>query len=82
MSSVTFVAPAQITTIGQGAFQNTGLLSIDLPETVTTLEQSAFNSCQKITTINIPAATTTIDPKAFQFCGSLTAIHVDKNNTQ
>ena len=82
MSSVTFAAPAQITTIGQGAFQNTGLLSIDLPETVTTLMQSAFNSCQKITTINIPAAITTIDPKAFQFCGSLTAIHVDKNNTQ
>jgi len=82
MSSVTFAAPAQITTIGQGAFQNTGLLSIDLPESVTTLAQSAFNSCQKITTINIPAAITNIDPKAFQFCGSLTAIHVDKNNTQ
>lgn len=82
LEHVHFDPNAVITKIGAGAFQNAGLLDIEIPKSVTTIEQSAFNSCQKLKVINLPAATTNVSPQAFQFCGSLNAIHADKANPQ
>lgn len=80
LTTVTFKAPSSISTIGQGAFAYSGITNITLPESVTKIEQQAFDNCQKLKTINIPKNVSNIETGAFNFCESLTAINVDKGN--
>ena len=54
-----------------GFSSNTNLESVILPETVTTIEQKAFNNCTSLTTINIPESVTTIGWRTFNNCTSL-----------
>lgn len=82
LTSVTFKAPASITTIGANAFASSGITSISLPETVTTIKQQAFDNCTNLTTIDIPASVTSIETGTFNMCENLTAINVDASNTK
>ena len=45
MKTANFADDAIITTIGQGAFADCGLTSIDIPKSVTKLEREAFYLC-------------------------------------
>ena len=49
LTSVTFEAGSQITTIGNYTFNSTGLTSITIPSGVTTIGQYAFNSTSSLT---------------------------------
>lgn len=73
--------PAQITTIGQGAFRNCGITTFDVPASVVTIGKEAFLGCTDLTEVSIGAAATSIDPEAFKGCTGLTAYHVDENNS-
>ncbi|MBQ7988931.1 MAG: leucine-rich repeat domain-containing protein, partial [Bacteroidaceae bacterium] len=81
LTTVTFKEPASITTIGANAFASSGITSIELPSTVTTIRQQAFDNCTNLTTIGIPASVTSIETGTFNMCDNLTAINVDANNT-
>ena len=59
-----------ITKVG-GFSNNTNLISVVLPETVTTINGSAFTDCTSLTTINIPETVTTIGYRTFNNCTSL-----------
>lgn len=59
-----------ITTVS-GFNNNANLESVVLPETVTTIDGSAFADCTSLTTINIPETVTTIGYRAFNNCTSL-----------
>lgn len=61
--------------IGQYAFQGSIITSIEIPGTVTTIGQYAFNNCFKLTSVNIPNSVTTIGSGAFTMTG-LTYINV------
>lgn len=85
------VVPASIdghpvTAIGEKAFyygerySGVILTSISLPDTITEIKDSAFNSCEKITSITIPANVRSIGDFVFTNCESLKTIEVDKNN--
>lgn len=85
LSSIDFSAATGLTSIGDYAFYNCGnvptepgedpvpnLTDIDLSNTkVTSIGQSAFNSCSKLETITLPSTLTSIGDYAFQDCRSL-----------
>ena len=72
--------PAKLVTIGANVFQNCGLKEIQIPTSVKSIGNEAFNSCQRLETVKIPAATSSIGSQAFLFCGKLKEIVVDKAN--
>jgi hypothetical protein len=51
-----------------------------IPESVTSIEGSAFDGCINLTSVTIPSSVTSIDNYAFRGCNSLTGITVASNN--
>ena len=62
------------TTIEDSAFANSGLTSIILPNTITTLGTNAFSSCQYLTSLTLPDTLTSINSFGFYGCSSLESI--------
>ena len=52
-----------------------------VPNSVTTIGESAFAWCKSLTSINIPNSVTTIGDSAFAFCKSLTSINIPNSVT-
>jgi hypothetical protein len=74
----------QLTTIGSSAFQDTVKLVFTLPDTVTTIEASAFQSAFKeggSFTINETSQLTTIGNDAFRDCRTLPSIYIPSTVT-
>ena len=74
----------QLTTIGQSAFQDTVTLVFTLPDTVTTIEKSAFRSAFKnggSFTINPTSQLQTIGANAFNDCRVLKSIYIPSTVT-
>ncbi len=67
--------------IGKNAFRECIITSIDIPESVTTIEDLAFNLCTSLETVTLPVSLTTIGNCAFQGCSSLESIVVADGNT-
>ena len=64
-----------VTTIAEGAFsyeQEIGIVNI--PDSVTTIEKNAFNSCPNITSVSIGKNVTVIGDGAFTYCNSIAEI--------
>ena len=49
---------------------------INLPNSVTGIEEGAFKSCTRLTDINIPNSVTSIGPETFYDCTGLTSINI------
>lgn len=47
-----------------------------IPESVTIIGESAFNSCRGLTSIYIPNDVTSVDKYAFRFCNELTSVAI------
>ena len=68
--------------IGIHAFDGcTGLTSINIPKSVTTINDAAFYGCSGLTSINIPNSVTTINKAAFYGCSGLTSINIPNSVT-
>lgn len=65
--TVIFGDESNLKTIGNGAFGFTDLTTITLPDSVETIGDSAFDHCNKLTSVNIPDNVTTIGNGAFQY---------------
>ncbi len=77
LTTVSFEANSQLTTIGQGAFNMcTVLTSIFIPKSVTTISRSAFDCCYKVSSIVFEEGInlTAIDRYAFKSCWGVTSI--------
>ena len=59
-----------------------GLTSIIIPESVTTIGSNAFSECSSLTSIEIPESVTTIGSNAFSECSSLTSIEIPSSVTE
>ena len=70
-----------VTIIGRKAFQSTSLTSIDIPNSVTKIDISAFENCLFLTSVAIPNSVTTIGERAFLNCTSLTSIEIPESVT-
>jgi len=52
-----------------------------IPNSVTTIENSAFSHCANLTSITIPNSVTTIKYNAFSYCTSLTSVNIGSGVT-
>ncbi len=57
------------------------LTSITIPNSVTSIGESAFSDCSSLTSINIPDSVTSIGRRAFSYCSSLTSITIPDSVT-
>ena len=68
--------------IGNGAFMNaSGLNSVILPDSVTTLDDYAFAGCSELHTLSLPAGLTTIGASAFEGCATLISVSIPQSVT-
>ena len=66
-----------ITTISDGAFSGcSGLVSIDIPNSVNFIGDGAFRSCSSVTDIHMANSVTDIGQYAFCGCNSLTNVQI------
>jgi uncharacterized repeat protein (TIGR02543 family) len=68
-----------VTSIGQGAFWNSGLTSVTIPATVTTMGENAFGSCSKLTEVVFSEGVTKIG--GFSGCTTLTSVTIPSTVT-
>lgn len=68
--------------IGYSAFYNCkNLKQVEIPNTVTILQDSAFCACESLSSIDIPNSVTTIGESAFEECSSLSSIDIPNSVT-
>ena len=70
-----------VTSIGGGAFYGSPFRSITIPNSVTSILDDAFGSCESLTSIDIPNSVTSIDHSAFIDCTSLTSVTIGNSVT-
>lgn len=70
-----------VTFIGDGAFREKALVSIEIPNTVTSIGHGAFLHCEHLKEVNIPYNVTTIEENTFVGCTSLTKINIPDSVT-
>ena len=67
--------PSRAVTIGEFAFDQVKMSDIDFPETLESIEQDAFQSCNILTAVVLPASLKSLGDRAFALCGSLQKIY-------
>lgn len=71
--------PNSVTAIGDYAFGESEIMTIDIPESVQSIGKRAFYSCRNLTSANIPSAVTRIEKQVFDNCTSLQSIIIPQN---
>jgi hypothetical protein len=66
--------PEQIEAIGISAFEGSGLTSITIPSSVTTVNNQAFKKCQQLSTVSFNNPKTVIESLAFMDCNRLSTV--------
>ena len=65
-----------------GAFQDSrGILSVTIPNSVTSIGRRAFYGCASLTSVTIPSGVTSIGGEAFLSCGGLTSVTIPSGVT-
>ena len=78
---IILVVDDSIETIGQYALTTSQLISIQLPDNITSIGARAFSNCKSLTNITIPDNITSIGASAFSNCTSLTNITIPDSVT-
>jgi hypothetical protein len=65
-----------VTTVGKEAFSKTGLRILNAPE-LTSIGDSAFNSCSNLTTVDLPRIVNIDSASVFAWCGSLKSVYFE-----
>ena len=69
--------------IGDYAFYNcSGLTSLNLPASITTIGYGAFRGCSGLTSLNLPAGITSISESTFWGCSGLTSLNLPASITE
>ncbi|MBQ8408495.1 MAG: leucine-rich repeat domain-containing protein [Clostridia bacterium] len=68
--------PTTVTEIGNEAFYDSYVKYVVIPDGVTVIGESAFESCGSLQSIAIPDSVTVIHDSAFRFCGVLGSVTI------
>lgn len=79
LNSVTFPTTGNLVTIGTYAFRYTALESLDLPNSIKTINNYAFYNITELTTVTIPDSVTTFGSNIFQACTGITSYKLPAN---
>ena len=71
----------KVVAIGEGAFKGTCLVNVTIPDTVTVIEDSAFENCDNLKNVKISENLKKLGMMAFGNCDALTEIEIPKNIT-
>ena len=71
----------RVTGIGEDAFYNSYITSVDIPNSVESIGDNAFYNCRYLNSITIPYSVTSIGFWAFSYCEDLTYIRVEEGNS-
>ena len=63
------------------AYANASGTTYTIPDSVTTIGETAFANCNRLTSVNIPDSVKTIGNDAFEYCGSLTSVTIPNSVT-
>ena len=66
--------------IGSGAFGNSGLIDVNIPDGVVEIEENAFGGCSKLKRIVLPKSVAKMWPDIFEGCINLIDIIVEPNS--
>ena len=69
--------PQSVTSIGDGAFQNSSLTDVTIPQGVTSIGEDAFGWCSGLTSVTIPQSVTSIGKEAFRECRYLQSLTIE-----
>lgn len=75
------VLPANLTSIGNYAFNGSGIKEISIPNTVTTIGRYAFEDCDSLRSVVIPRSVESIPYECFYNCGNLEKVTLPDNLT-
>jgi hypothetical protein len=70
-----------VTTIGNTAFEESGVTSVDIPFGITNIGGGAFSQCTNLTSIALPSSLTTTANGLFEYCTSLTNVTIPSSVT-
>jgi hypothetical protein len=68
--------PSCVIKIGTGAFASSGLTSIEIPSSVTSISLSMLSGCSGLANVKIPSSIKSIGENAFVDCTSLTSLQL------
>ena len=67
------VIPSGVLSIYSNSFEGSGIVSVEIPNTVKIINTWAFNGCRSLTAVTIPESLTSIQARAFNGCAALTS---------
>lgn len=70
-----------VTTIFRKAFAKSNIVSVNIPDSVTTIENRAFGDCYRLTRVTFSDGVTRIWSEAFADCSSLTSVTIPDSVT-
>ena len=73
--------PNGLTGIPYGAFVVCRLTTVTIPNSVTSIGESAFSGCTSLTSVTIPNSVTSIGESAFRGCSALTSVTIPNSVT-
>jgi hypothetical protein len=76
-----YAIPQSVETIGHGAFWENKLTSVDIPTSVTSIDDFAFRISGRLTSVVIPSSVTSIGNGAFLTCYELISVTIPSSVT-
>ena len=77
-----YTIPNSVNTIGEHAFYDTNIISINIPTSVKTIENGAFCSCENLESIVIPNSVSKLGRSSFYYCSKLASIELSSQLTK
>ena len=74
-----YTIPSSVLIIGEHAFDYSVLEELELPSSLTSIEDFAFVGCQQLNKMVIPSTVTYLGPGAFQLCQNLSDVSLSSN---
>ena len=78
--ALNYVIPADVTSVGDSAFEDCMLTKVTIPDGVNSIGVHAFAGCSQLLNISIPSSVTNIGAGALIYCFDMTNILVDPAN--